>query len=46
MSVSRPEGRIGNGSRDHRTPSHPPTKEYGVNGIKRMIQNRPLTKKR
>jgi hypothetical protein len=38
VSVSHPEGRVGDGSRDHRTPSQPPTKGDGVNGFERMVQ--------
>jgi len=44
MSVSHPEGRVGDVSQDHRTLSQPPTKRDGVSGIKRgSKQAKPLT---
>jgi len=40
-SGSQSEECIVDGSRDHRTPSRPSAVKDGVNGIRRMVQNRP-----
>jgi len=40
-SGSQSEECIVDGSRDHRTPSRPSAVKDGVNGIGRIVQNRP-----